>query len=248
MRGAGITALLEAGIDVVEDVLTPEVEALDPAYFHHRRSGRPRFTLKAALTLDGQIAAADGSSQWISGVEAREDAHRLRAEADAVMVGAGSVRADDPRLTVRLPGHEGPQPRPVVVVGRGALSPEAAVWGTDAVVVATRPTGLPAQEILVGEREGWPDLGEAALRLAELGLIDILVEGGQGLAASLLAQGLIDRGVFYLAAKLAGGAGKGPFSGSWTTLRAAREIEIVTVRRLGDDLRVEWVMDVHRNH
>ena len=78
--------------------------AQNAAYLTHRRLGRPRVTLKAAASLDGKVAAPDGSSQWITGPAARADAHRLRAEADAVMVGAGTALADDPRLTVRLPG------------------------------------------------------------------------------------------------------------------------------------------------
>ncbi|MGH8875215.1 MAG: bifunctional diaminohydroxyphosphoribosylaminopyrimidine deaminase/5-amino-6-(5-phosphoribosylamino)uracil reductase RibD, partial [Acidimicrobiia bacterium] len=125
VAGAGLARLRATGLEVTVGVLEAEVEALDPAYFHHRRTGLPLVTLKAAITLDGQAAAQDGTSQWITGPEARADAHRLRAEADALMVGAGTLRVDDPLLTVRLDGYEGPQPVPVVVAGRRPLPASA---------------------------------------------------------------------------------------------------------------------------
>src|SRR6185503_19771103 len=89
VAGLGIAGLRRQGIEVEEGILTEEAEALDPAYFQHRRTGRPRVTLKAAVTLDGQLAAADRSSRWITGEAAREDVHRLRSQFDAVMVGSG---------------------------------------------------------------------------------------------------------------------------------------------------------------
>ncbi|OWY62792.1 riboflavin biosynthesis protein RibD, partial [cyanobacterium TDX16] len=100
--GRGIAQLRGAGIDVTVGVLAEQVEAQLAPYLKHRRTGLPWVVLKLAATLDGRTAAPDGTSQWITGDEARLDAHRLRAESDAVVVGAGTVRADDPRLTVRL--------------------------------------------------------------------------------------------------------------------------------------------------
>ena len=128
VAGRSREILQSTGIAVVGPLATEEVEAADPGYFHHRRTGRPLFTLKGALTLDGWIAALDGTSQWISGSAARQDGHRLRAASDAVMVGAGTLRADDPRLTVRLKGYLGPQPRPVVVAGRKVLPAVRNLW------------------------------------------------------------------------------------------------------------------------
>ena len=96
VNGSGIAWLEDARIEVTSDVLADEVVALDPGYFHHRRTGLPRVTLKLAMTLDGSIAAQDGSSRWITSEEAREDAHLLRASSDAVVVGAGTLRTDDP--------------------------------------------------------------------------------------------------------------------------------------------------------
>src|SRR6266540_1483965 len=110
VRGQGFARLRAAGVQVQVGVAAAAAEAQNAAFLLHRRHGRPRVTLKAAASLDGKVAAPDGTSQWITGEAARADAHRLRAEADAVAVGAGTALADDPRLTVRLPGWSGRQP------------------------------------------------------------------------------------------------------------------------------------------
>src|SRR6476619_7497418 len=113
VRGAGIRALRAAGVTVDVGVCAEEVRAQLAPYLKHRATGRPWVVLKLAATLDGRTAAPDGSSRWITGEAARADAHRLRAESDAVVVGAGTVRADDPSLTVR--DAEGSDPLRVVL-------------------------------------------------------------------------------------------------------------------------------------
>ncbi|MCA1737164.1 MAG: bifunctional diaminohydroxyphosphoribosylaminopyrimidine deaminase/5-amino-6-(5-phosphoribosylamino)uracil reductase RibD [Actinobacteria bacterium] len=133
VRGRGIERLRQSGIEVV--VIDPPMEWLDPAYFHHRRTGRPLVILKLAATLDGQTAAADSTSQWITAEEARADAHRLRAEADAIVIGAGTLRADDPLLDVRIEGYTGHQPRPVVIAGIQTLPRHARVLRRDPLVI-----------------------------------------------------------------------------------------------------------------
>ncbi len=243
VSGGGVRHLRDAGIAVVEHVLARECEDLDPAYFHHRRTGRPLLTLKTASTLDGQTAAADGTSQWITGPAARTDVHRLRAEADAVVVGAGTLRADDPRLTVRLDGYRGPQPVPVVVAGSGPLPERARLWERDPIVVATERREHGRTIVVPPGPDGLPDLDAAVRALAVEGLLDLLIEGGPTLAGALWRRGLIGRGVTYLAAKMAGGEGRGIFGGSFSTLGEARPIRIRDVRHVGDDLRVTWVVD-----
>ncbi|MGH8927869.1 MAG: bifunctional diaminohydroxyphosphoribosylaminopyrimidine deaminase/5-amino-6-(5-phosphoribosylamino)uracil reductase RibD, partial [Acidimicrobiia bacterium] len=242
VSGRGIAQLRSQGLEVEAGVLADEAEALDPSYFHHRRTGRPRITLKAALTLDGQIAAADRSSRWITGDEAREDAHRQRSQVDAVIVGGGTVISDDPRLDVRLPGYGGPQPRPVLIVGKRTPSTDAAVFERNPLVIAAREVTLPGERVTVdGAPDGRPDLKAAFAVVGEHGYLDVLVESGPGLAASLWRDRLIDRGVFYLAGRIAGGQGLSAFAGAWNTLEDSRQIEILDVKRLGSDLRIDWI-------
>ena len=212
-RGAG--RLRQAGVEVVVGVGRDEVESQLAPYLKHRRTGRPWVVLKLAATLDGRTAAADGSSQWITGMEARVDAHRLRAESDAVVVGAGTVRTDDPSLTVRL--VEGPDPLRVVL----GLAPEGA-----RIHPCLELTG---------------DLGTVLDRLGERGYVQVLVEGGASVAGDFHRAGLVDRYVLYLAPKLLGGNdGRGLFTGRGAeTLGEAWEGRILSTVRLGDDLRID---------
>ena len=215
VSGAGITALRAAGIDVAVGVGGDEVRRQLAPYLKHRSTGRPWVVLKLASTLDGRTAAADGTSRWITGEAARADAHRLRAESDAVLVGAGTVRADDPELTVRMvPGRD---PQRVVL---GSAPADAKVH--------------PALEL-----DGDPDdvLGELGRR----GVLQLLIEGGARVAHQFHGAGLVDRYVIYLAPALMGGDdGKPVLAGPGAaTIDDAWRGRIVSVERLGPDLRVE---------
>jgi len=242
ISGSGIEALRAAGIDVLSRVLENEVEAADPAYFHHRRTGRALVTVKTAMTLDGQTAAADGTSQWITSDEARLDGHRLRAQADAVIVGAGTVIADDPRLTVRIDHFDSAQPIPVVVAGSRALPPDAAIFGRKALVYAPGRCDVPAEVVEMPGPNG-VDLEAMVDDLGCRGLLALLVEGGAGLAGGLLRSGLVDRGAIYIGGMIAGGLGRGVFTGPFSTLDDARTAPIEHVHRLGPDLRVDVIME-----
>jgi diaminohydroxyphosphoribosylaminopyrimidine deaminase/5-amino-6-(5-phosphoribosylamino)uracil reductase len=217
VAGTGLARLAEAGIEVAVGVLAPEATDLLAPYLHHRRTGRPFVVLKLAASLDGRTAAPDGTSQWITGPEARADAHALRAESDAVVVGAGTVRADDPSLTVR----DAPAPRgdPVRVV-LGTAPPEARVH--------------PCLE-----RQG--DVGAVLDELGALGHLQVLVEGGAGVAHAVHHAGLVDRYVLYLAPALFGGDdARGLFAGPGApTLAAVTRGRIVRVVHLGADLRID---------
>jgi diaminohydroxyphosphoribosylaminopyrimidine deaminase/5-amino-6-(5-phosphoribosylamino)uracil reductase len=215
VRGTGVARLRDAGIDVTVGVCADDVSRQLAAYLTHRRTSRPYVILKLAATLDGRTAAPDGSSQWITGEAARVDAHRLRAESDAVLVGAGTVRADDPSLTVR---H---------VRGRDPLR----------VVLGGAPADAKVQPAV--ELSG--DLGEVLDELGKRDVVQLLVEGGATVAHDLHAAALVDRYVVYLAPALMGGDdGRALFAGPGApTIDDVWRGRIVDVVRLGDDLRID---------
>ena len=215
VAGQGLAKLRDVGIDVAVGVGAAEAAALLAPYLKHRTTGRPWVVLKLAASLDGRTAAPDGSSQWITGEAARADAHRLRAESDAVLVGAGTVRADDPSLTVRL--AEGRDPRRVVL----GKAPEGA-----RVHPATEVAG---------------DLGEILDGLGDDGVVQVLVEGGAAVAHAFHAARLVDRYVLYLAPALFGGDdGRPLFAGAGApSIDDVWRGRLVSVAQLGDDLRVE---------
>jgi len=215
VSGKGIAGLRAAGIEVEVGVGAAEIQAQLAPYLKHRRTGRPYVVLKLAASLDGRTAAPDGTSQWITGEEARRDAHRLRAESDAVLVGAGTVRADDPALTVRL------------TEGRDPLR----------VVLGKAPDGAKVHPAL----EVAGDLGEVLGELGARGVLQLLVEGGATVATSFHRGGFVDRYVIYLAAVLFGGDdGRGLFSGPGA--RSIAEVwrgRIVAVQSVGADIRID---------
>jgi diaminohydroxyphosphoribosylaminopyrimidine deaminase / 5-amino-6-(5-phosphoribosylamino)uracil reductase len=180
VAGTGIARLREGGVAVViSDAAASAVEAQLAYYLHHRRTGRPFVTLKLASSLDGRTAAPDRTSQWITSETARVDAHRMRADHDAILVGAGTVRDDNPTLTVR---HvEGPDPLRVVL---GRAAPTANVQP------CIEMTG---------------SLSSVLDALGARGVLSVLVEGGATVAAAFHAAGLIDRYVLYVAPVLFGG-------------------------------------------
>lgn len=214
VSGRGIAALAEAGIDVVTGVGSGNAEASLRPYLYQRANARPWVVLKLAATLDGRIGASDGTSQWITSSEARADAHALRARCDSVLVGAGTVRTDDPALTVRdAPGAD---PRRIVL---GSAPPDAAVHP------CTEISG-PLPQVLV--------------QLAADGVVELLVEGGAIVAGDFHRAGLVDEYVVYLAPALAGGDdGLSMMVGSGAaTIADVWRGEITEVRRVGPDLRI----------
>jgi len=233
VSGAGIARLRDAGIDVHVGLLEDEIVANDPAYFHHRTTGRPEVTLKLAATLDGQVGAADGSSKWITSLEAREDAHRLRAYSDVVIVGVGTVIADDPSLDVRLDGFEGPQPRPVIIAGARHIPPDRRILDRDPIIY--RPeTASVVDPVTVVE-----DLGRR-------GYVSAMVEGGPSIASSFLRAGVVDKLVWYVASKLAGGRGLPAVGGVFESVDDALVVDITNVERIGPDIKISATISKER--
>lgn len=221
VAGTGLAQLERAGIEVIVGPGAARAERQLEPYLHHRRTGRPFVVLKLAASMDGRTAAADGTSKWITGPEARADAHRLRAESDAILVGAGTVRADDPRLTVRgLLAADGRPPREPLRVVLGSAPAEAAVH--------------PCLEL-----DG--DLMAVLEELGRRDVVQLMVEGGATVAAAFVRAGLVDRCVIYLAPMVMGGDDGTPmFAGPGAaTLADALRGSIVAVDRLGPDLRIE---------
>jgi diaminohydroxyphosphoribosylaminopyrimidine deaminase/5-amino-6-(5-phosphoribosylamino)uracil reductase len=250
VMGQGLARLQVAGIPVVTGLLEPECRRLNEPFIKHVTTGLPFVICKTAMTLDGRIATASGDSRWITGERSRRYVHRLRDRFDAIMVGVGTVLADDPLLTCRLPG--GRDPIRVVVDSRLRTPPSAQLLAPDsaaATLIATLPGNdaarcaldeAGAEIITCSQGSGFVDLHELLRKLGARGVQSVLLEGGGTLAGAFLRQGLIDRLLFFLAPKLVGGDGPGPFAGAGVDRMAeANGLTISRVVRFGEDILVE---------
>jgi diaminohydroxyphosphoribosylaminopyrimidine deaminase/5-amino-6-(5-phosphoribosylamino)uracil reductase len=258
--GRGIAHLRDAGVEVVTGILAEDAHRLNAAFERHITSGLPFVVWKVASSFDGKTAAADGTSRWITSPEARADGHRLRAWADAIIVGAGTVRTDDPRLTVRVEAYaDAWQPLRVVVDAGGRTPPNARVFDPDAPTLVATTEHAPERcihewmsagaDVSVVEADRTGGVSPVAL-VRELGKRDVqgaLLEGGSTLAWSFLRDDAVDRIVHYLAPSIIGGAGAaGVVAGAgFVPVSAARRLSFERVDRIGPDLRVE--ADVHRD-
>ncbi len=220
VNGAGLARLRAAGIAVEEGVLEEEAEDVVAGFFSRVRRGRPLVTLKLASTLDGRIATRTGESQWITGEPARRMAHALRGQHDAILVGVGTVMADNPDLTCRIPGFK---PTPMVrvvadshlrmnltarLVASAATTPTWVLTrqnGDAHLVAALESAGVAV--IRVADSPAGIDLGGALAALAERGITRLLAEGGAQIAAALLRADLVDRLAWFHAPSVMGGDG-----------------------------------------
>ncbi len=250
--GKGFARLREAGVQVEQGVLEGEARRLNEAYFKWVSKGVPWVTLKVAATLDGRIADARGRSRWISGETARAQVQRLRFDADAVLVGAGTALADDPSLGVREPAPGKPIVK-VVLDSRLRLPPGArlldssagdralvyAARGADRARAATlRAAG--AEVVEVDAVEGRPDLRQVLADLARRDVLHLLCEGGAQLFTAFLAQGLADKVHLFVSPKLLGSRAL-----AWVGelgrggLEEALRLRDVEVQRLGEDIWIQ---------
>lgn len=255
VAGRGIAMLEAAGIAVTTGVLEAEAERLNAGFLSRVTSGRPLVTLKLATTLDGRIATRTGESRWITGAEARRRVHLMRADHDAILIGAGTARADDPLLDVRGLGLEDRRPVRIVTDSSLSLSPESRLART----AREQPLWLLHREVLdVASGSGLAEMGvellpiaatpDGALSLVDAlqvlgrrGLTRVFCEGGGQLAGSLLAAGLVDRIALFTAGRAIGGDGV-PSIGAFgiEALGDAPGFMLDRVERVGADVLSSW--------
>jgi diaminohydroxyphosphoribosylaminopyrimidine deaminase/5-amino-6-(5-phosphoribosylamino)uracil reductase len=256
--GRGFAALTTVGIEVRTGVLAQEATRLNEAYVKHVRTGLPFVTWKMAASLDGKVASRDGTSRWITGEAARADVHRLRAAADAILVGAGTALVDDPSLTVRDPGYRGRPPLRVLVDARGRVPETGDLFdGAAPTMVATtslapreRTEAWRARGAEVVEYEpegGGVPLPQLLSDLGKRGVQGVLLEGGPTLAWSMVEDRAVDKVVVYLAPKLIGGQdAPGVLGGrGFAPIAQAMQLSVASFDRVGEDLKVE--AHVHRD-
>jgi len=219
----GAQTLRDAGVIVESGVLAAEAEEFLHVWLTSTRLQRPYVTVKWASTLDGRAAAADGSSQWITGTASRQRVHEQREASDAILVGTGTVLADDPSLTARGDAGELMEHQPLpVVIGQRAIPGTAKLW--------EHPRGV----LEAGTR----DLDEVLAWLYEQGIRRAYVEGGPTLASAFIAAGLADEYLVYLAPKLLGGDKLAVGDLGITSIGEARALRILSVESLGDDILI----------
>ncbi len=255
VRGRGVMILREAGIEVTEGVLEDECRRLNEGFFARVTRGRPFVTLKLATSLDGRIAAVGGDSRWISSPESRALVHRWRREADAVMVGATTVIADDPRLTCRIEG--GRDPARVIIDGRLRTPAHANVFrqrSTAPTIIVTTPANRMRAERRYSSRRAAGGAVEIVAMKADGSKIDlialmrdfgrrgwsrILLEGGANMAGAALAAGIVDRVAFFLAPRILG-SGLSAVEGLISrTVRGSIRLGELSVTPVGTDLLIE---------
>src|SRR3972149_5071937 len=217
VKGKGIRALEKSGIEVIKDVLRDECLSLNETYVKYIIKKTPFVILKLATTLDGKIATSTGDSKWITSVESRRYAHRLRSLVDCVMVGSGTILKDDPHLTVRL--IKGKNPARAVLDGSLKVSPRAKVFASrnERVFIFTSAKANKnkirlleekgAEVIKVNQSKDGLSIKGVLQELAKRGVTSVLIEGGARVAASALKEGAVDKAVFIVAPKIIGGDG-----------------------------------------
>lgn len=251
VRGAGISLLRGAGIETVVGVHQDRARRLNEFYVKHRLTGRPFVTAKFAMSLDGKIATRSGESRWISGPESRAHGHILRSAHDAILVGIGTVLADDPELTARTESADARQPTRVVLDSQLRTPPTAKVVGPNTLIATTRTGQLGAAEVvsLPASVDGRVELGALLHELGRRGILSLLVEGGAEVHAAFLSEGLVDKVQAYLAPMIIGGReAPGPVGGRGIQrLGDAIRLRELDATRIGDDLWITGYVDVHRD-
>lgn len=252
VAGRGVAALRAQGIEVVVGLLEQEAVALNAGFVSRMTRGLPYVRSKIAASFDGRTALSNGKSQWITGESARQDVQHWRAQSCAILTGIGTVLADDPSMTVRLPTATR-QPLRVIVDSQLQLpldskmlepsmlvqSPVLVAYAVDTQQRALALVNKGAELLCISNQTQQVDLTQLLHVLAQRGVNEVLVEAGQGLNGALLHAGLIDEFVFYYAPKLMGGAAHGMFAmPEFTAMQQVPELQVLDVRQVGADIRV----------
>ncbi len=247
VAGSGLRKLREAGIAAEAGILESEARELNIGFVSRMTRGRPWMRVKIAASLDGKTALKNGTSKWITGPDARRDGHQWRARSCAVMTGIGTLKDDDPRLTVR--DVETPrQPLRIVVDSRLRIAPEAKIFEGGGVLIATAARddsktraieAKGAEVVVLPNAEHKVDLLELAKYLAGRGINEVLVEAGINLNSALLRAGVVDELLIYLAPHMLGDAGRGMLDlGELTEMKKRLHLNIQETRMIGPDLRI----------
>jgi len=251
VRGKGIARLREHGIEVVEGLLEKEARKVNEVYWKYIQTRLPFVALKTAVSLDGKIATETGDSRWITGEEARLHGHQLRNTYDAILVGIGTIAADDPSLTCRLPGGEGRDPVRVIVDSRLSIDEQARVLNltSPAPTIIATTSRSPVEKrnlleqkarVLVVNEGPQVELPLLLKALGGMGITSVLVEGGGRINGSFLRGNLVDKYYFYLAPRIIGGTkAPGPFAGEgFPVLAGSVRLVDLSLERLGTDFLV----------
>ena len=225
-EGGGRFTLEEAGIEVISDILRDECVQLIAPWFTNKFNNRPYVVIKWASSVDGRTAATDGSSKWITGAEAREDVHARRAASQAILVGTNTVELDDPELTARKPDGSLYENQPLrVVVGKRALNSDSRVFNSDSETVQFETH----------------DLNDVMQKLFERGIRQVFVEGGAEIESQLIALGLADEFLIYVAPKLIGGPATAIRDIEVKSMDQAIDLEFIEIKKLGADILIRAI-------
>ena len=258
VKGGGIDFLKKNGIDISLGICETKAKRLNEIFVKYIRTKRPFVILKCAATLDGRIATRTGDSRWVTNEQSRGAVHRLRHAVDAILVGIGTVNADDPSLTTRLPHGRGKDAIRIVLDTNLSISPDARVLrlnsDSDTILVAGRSaikekkSALAAKGVRVIEsqlKNKRIDMDLLMGQLGALGITSLLIEGGSRVIASALSAGIVDKVMFFYAPKLTGGddgvpicRGKGP-----DRMADCIAVKDITLQRFGDDVMIEGYIE-----
>ncbi len=253
VAGKGLKILREAGLEVTTGIMEKDARILNEVFNKYITTGRPFVVVKAAVSLDGKIATRTGKSKWITGSEARAYGHQMRDWYDSIMVGIGTVLADNPSLTTRLPGGGGRDPVRIILDSQARTPLNAGVLNQRSealTIIASTARAHPARvkalksagiEVLTVNDGPRVDLIKLMELLGAKEITSVLVEGGAGVHGSAIAAGIVDKAAWFIAPKIIGGQdAPGPVGGEGAgDLTEAAVLERLTVSRLGSDLRIE---------